>query len=59
MSKLSKILVTVGAIFIFFLLFGALVSARGDSGHSTPGILGLILLLALIGAIRAIWKKQQ
>lgn len=29
-----------------------------ESGHST-GLIGIILLAALIGAIRAIWKKPN
>ena len=57
MQKGSKILITVIAIVIFIALFAVLNGVRGDAGHSTPGVLGLILLAALIGALRAVWKK--
>ena len=59
MSKLAKILVTVVVLFLFFLLFSAVVGTRTDSGHNTPGIFGLILFAGVIGAIRAIWKKDS
>ena len=59
MSKLAKILVTVGVLFVFFLLFSVVVGTRADSGQNTPGILGLILFAGVIGAIRAIWKKDN
>ena len=56
MSQLSKILVTVGVVFLFFIIFGAIAGSMSDAGR-TPGILGLIVFGALIGALRAIWKK--
>jgi len=59
MNKLAKILVTVVALFIFFLLFAAIVGSRSDAGHQTPGFLGVILFAALIGGIRAIWKSGK
>jgi O-antigen ligase len=59
MKKTSKIIVTVVAIVVFIFLFAIIVGVRGDAGHSTPGMLGLILFAALIGAIRAIWKKSD
>lgn len=59
MSKFAKILVTTGVVLIFFMLFAAIVGARGDAGHSTPGIIGLILFAAFIGAIKAIWKSDR
>ncbi len=54
MNQLSKILVTTGVVFIFLFIFGALVGGGGR-----PGILGLILFAALIGALKAIWKKPK
>lgn len=42
---------------VFIALFGAIVGIRGDSGHSTPGIFGLIVFAGMIGAVRAVWKK--
>lgn len=59
MSKLAKILVTVGVLCVFFLLFAAIVGVREASGHESPGIFGLILFMALLGAIRAIWKSGK
>ena len=60
MSKFAKLLVTIGVLFVFFMLFAVIVGARGDAGHSTPGIFfGLILFAAVIGAIRAIWKSDK
>ena len=59
MSKLAKILVTVGALFVYLLFFAMLVGVREASGHTTPGFMGIILLVALIGAIRAIWKSGK
>ena len=58
MSKLSKILVTIGVVFLFFIIFGVIAVAASDAGR-TPGILGLIVFGALIGALRAIWKKPK
>ena len=58
MSQLSKILVTVGVVFLFFIIFGAIAGSMSDEGR-TPGILGLIVFGALIGALRAIWKKPK
>ena len=59
MSKFAKLLVTIGVLFVFFMLFAVIVGARVDAGHSTPGIFGLILFAAVIGAIRAIWKSDK
>ena len=59
MNKLSKMLVTIGVFFVFIILFGAIVGSRSDSGQSTPGIFGLIIFAALIGALRAIWKAPK
>ena len=58
MSKVSKIIVTILIIVIFIAVFGAIVGIRGDSGHSTPGIFGLIVFAGMIGAISAVWKKS-
>ncbi|QUB47678.1 hypothetical protein J5A66_02355 [Prevotella sp. oral taxon 475] len=58
MSQLSKILITVGVVFLFMVVFGAIAGAASDAGR-TPGILGLIVFGALIGALRAIWKKNK
>ena len=58
MNKTAKVLVTVGVVFLFFIIFGAIAGAMSDAGR-TPGILGLIVFGALIGALKAIWKKDR
>lgn len=59
MNKFAKVLVTIGVVFLFFIVFGAIVGARSNAGHGTPGFIGLIIFAALIGALRAIWKKSK
>lgn len=59
MNQLSKIIITIAAVVVFFLLFAVVVGTRESSGHSTPGIFGLILFAGLIGALRAVWKKDK
>lgn len=58
-KKASKILVTAIAVVIFFVLFAIVVELRGQTGHSTPGMFGLILGFGLIGALKAVWKKNE
>lgn len=58
MSQLSKILVTIGVVVLFVIIFGAIAGSMSDAGR-TPGILGLIVFGALIGALRTIWKKPK
>lgn len=55
MSKLAKIVVTIGVVFLFLIVYGALVGAMSNAGH-TPGILGMIIMIAFIGALWGIWK---
>lgn len=59
MNKMAKVLVTIVVVIVFLLLFGVLFGVRSDAGMATPGIFGLVLLAALIGALRAIWKKDK
>ncbi len=58
MKKSVKILVTIGAIFLYIIIATPIMGALKDTGHST-GFIGLILLVALIGAIKAIWKQPD
>lgn len=58
MSKFAKVVVSACVIFGFVVLSGIVIGLRTDAGHTTPGPLGLILAVALIGAIRAIWKSK-
>lgn len=59
MNKLAKIIVTIGVLLVFFLLFGTVVGSRNDAGLETPGLLGLILFAAVFFSIRAIWKSGK
>lgn len=59
MSKVSKVIVTIVIIVVFFFLFGAIVGVREDAGMKTPGMIGLIVFIGLIGAIKAVWKKDD
>ena len=59
MNKIAKIIVTIGILLVFFLLFGAVVGSQSATGQNTPGPLGLILFAALVFSIRAIWKSGK
>ena len=59
MSKASKIIVTIVIVVVFIALFTVIVGVRGDAGHSTPGPFGLIVFFGMIGAIKAVWKKDN
>lgn len=59
MSKTAKYLVTGLVIFLFIIIFAAIVGVRSDAGNSTPGIFGLLVFAGLIGALRAIWKSKS
>ena len=59
MTKLAKVIVTIIAVVLFIILSAVNQIMREESGFSTPGFVGLILLVALIGALRAIWKKKK
>lgn len=58
MTKLSKILAT-GVVIIVFLILSALLQLGSDPGGRNPGIIGIIIFVGLIVAIRAIWKKPM
>lgn len=58
MKKSAKVLLTIGAIFLYILIATPIIGGMKESGQST-GLIGIILLAALIGAIRAIWKKPN
>ena len=58
MRKASKIILTIIIVVVFLVLDVIIVGTRSDAGYSTPGPLGLITFLGLIGAIRAVWKKD-
>jgi len=58
MNTSAKVLATIGAIFIYLVVATIIIAAMKEAGSST-GFVGLILLVALIGAIKAIWKKPE
>ncbi len=59
MQKTTKIIVTIVAVVVFFFLSLVISGLRSDAGFATPGIFCVILLFALIGALKAIWKKND
>ena len=59
MSKASKIIVTIVIIVLEIVLSAIIIGVRSDAGYSTPGPLGLIVFLGMIGAIKAVWKKEK
>ena len=59
MEKGTKIILTI-IIVVVFIGFSAVVTGiRNDAGAATPGIFGIILFAALIGGLRAVWKKDK
>lgn len=58
MNRSSKILATIGIVFIFMLLNAALQAGSGPGGRNTGGI-GIILMFGLIAGLRAVWKKPK
>lgn len=56
MNKSAKVLSTIVVVVVFIILFAVLVGLRESEGHSTPGIIGTILL---IGAITGILMQQE
>lgn len=59
MGKASKIIVTIVCVIVFIALTAVVSGIRSDAGTATPGILAIILMIALIGALRAVWKKEE
>ena len=59
MEKTTKIIVTIVAIVIFFIVFGLINAGRQSQGFHTPGILGVVAMCVLIAALRALWKKAN
>ena len=59
MSKVSKVIVTIVIIVIFVFLYAIIFGVRSETGNRTPGILGLVVFAGMIGAIRAVWKKDK
>lgn len=59
MKQSSKIIVTVIIVIVWIVLSAAVTGIRSDAGNATPGILGLALFAALIGSLRAVWKKEK
>ena len=58
MNRFAKILVTIGCVFLFFIVAIPITAGIKDSG-SSPTFINMILIVGLYGAIRAIWKKPK
>ena len=59
MEKGAKIIVTIIIVVVFIGLSAVVTGIRNDAGAATPGIFGIILFAALIGGLRAVWKKDK
>lgn len=58
MSKAAKIIVSFLIALISFAAFAVIAGFASDMGR-TPGILGMIVVFAGYGGIKAIWKKKD
>lgn len=58
MSKIAKIIVTLGLIVLWFILSMLMIVVRQESGADGPGYMGVILLVGVIAGIRAVWKYK-
>jgi hypothetical protein len=56
MTRSSKILATVGIVFVF-MIFNAMMQAGAGPGGRNTGVIGIILMFGLIAGIRAVWKQ--
>ena len=59
MEKSTKIILTIIIVVVFIILSAVVTGIRSDSGAATPGIFSIILFAALIGGLRAVWKKDK
>ena len=59
MEKSTKIIVTIIIVVVFIGVSAVVTGIRNDAGAATPGIFGIILFAALIGGLRAVWKKDK
>lgn len=59
MEKSGKVVATVIAVLVFIVLFAIVCGVSGDAGRSTPGFIGIVLTVAVVYAVRAIWKKDN
>ena len=59
MEKGTKIIATIIIVIVFIGLSAVVTGIRSDAGAATPGIFGIILFAALIGGLRAVWKKDK
>lgn len=59
MSNLSKFLVTIGMIIGFFLIFGAIVIQKEQTGNSAYMAIAAIVFFGLVAGLRAVWKTKK
>ncbi|HMT75148.1 MAG TPA: hypothetical protein PKA77_13835 [Chitinophagaceae bacterium] len=58
MRTATKTVVIVGIIIVGLILMGLNMGLRESSGHKTPGPLGIVLVVGIIAAIRAVSKYK-
>lgn len=58
MTRSSRILATIGIVFVFMIFNAGLQAGSGPGGRNT-GVIGIILMFGLIAGIRAIWKNPK
>ena len=59
MNKLTKVLISVIAVFVVLLVATILAGAASEAGHHMPGIIGIILFAGLYGGLKAMWKGDK
>jgi hypothetical protein len=59
MNKVAKIIISVVAVFVVLLIFGAMAGAASDAGGHVPGIIGIILFGGLFYGLKAMWKEGK
>lgn len=59
MSSLAKFLLTVIMIIGFFLIFGAIVIQKEQSGNAGYMAFAAIIFFGLVAGIKAVWKKPK
>ena len=59
MGSLSKVIVTIIMIIGFFLIFGAIIIQKEQTGNSGYIAIAAIVFFGLVAGIKAVWKKKK
>lgn len=59
MTKTSKIIVTIIILVAFFFIFGGSGMLLQDAPSTILGIIGILEIVALILALRTIWRLEE